>query len=92
MASMPGIDRLVVSKVLNHVESGVTKVYDRYSYDPEKRSALDRWAAELQRIVAGKSEERVSAGFLPKESRRSPRVSRSPNRITTKRQRCPAFR
>ena len=35
-----GVPRLVVGKILNHVEPGVTKVYDRHSYDKEKREAL----------------------------------------------------
>lgn len=47
-----GINRLVVSKVLNHVETGVTAVYDRHSYDAEKRIALDTWDARLSAIVA----------------------------------------
>ena len=47
-----GIDRLVVRKVLNHAESDVTAVYDRYSYDTEKRSALDTWGAYLETILA----------------------------------------
>lgn len=34
---------LVVSKILNHVETGVTAVYDHHSYDLEKRAALDFW-------------------------------------------------
>lgn len=38
-----GIPRLVVSKILNHVESGVTAIYDRHSYDAEKREALAKW-------------------------------------------------
>ncbi|MFZ5557685.1 MAG: tyrosine-type recombinase/integrase [Pseudomonadota bacterium] len=46
-----GISRLVVSKVLNHAESGVTAVYDRHSYDAEKREALTRWADNLERLV-----------------------------------------
>lgn len=46
-----GISRLVVGKILNHVEAGVT-VYDRHSYDREKREALDAWAARLFEIVA----------------------------------------
>src|SRR5581483_9786101 len=49
-----GVPRLTVSKILNHVESGVTKVYDRHSYDPEKRAALDQWARQLAAIVAEK--------------------------------------
>jgi integrase len=48
-----GTSRLVVSKILNHVEQGVTRVYDRYSYEPEKREALDRWAEQLQEIIDG---------------------------------------
>jgi integrase len=46
-----GVDRLVISKVLNHAEAGVTKRYDRHRYDAEKRTALDRWSAHLQGIV-----------------------------------------
>jgi integrase len=48
-----GVDRLVVSKVLNHAEEGVTKRYDRHDYAAEKRRALDRWAQRLQAIVDG---------------------------------------
>ena len=44
------IPRLVISKILNHAESGVTAVYDRHSYDSEKRDAVDRWAEPLSRI------------------------------------------
>lgn len=44
------ISRLVVSKILNHVESGVTAVYDRHSYDHEKREALDLWAQKLDEL------------------------------------------
>jgi hypothetical protein len=35
-----GVPRLVVSKILNRVETGVTAVYDRHGYDLEKRAAL----------------------------------------------------
>ena len=30
---------------MNHVESGITAVYDRHSYDAEKRHALDLWGS-----------------------------------------------
>jgi integrase len=56
MTSM-GIPRLVVSKILNHAEKGVTAVYDRHSYDAEKRHALDAWAAKLQQILDSSKEE-----------------------------------
>lgn len=51
MTSM-GIPRLVVSKILNHAESGITAVYDRHSYDAEKREALDLWGERLERIIS----------------------------------------
>ena len=48
-----GIPRLTVSKILNHVEPGVTAVYDRHSYDKEKREALETWSRRLQVIISG---------------------------------------
>jgi integrase len=53
-----GVPRLTISKVLNDVERGVTAIYDRHSYDPEKRAALDWWSAKLTAIIAG-SESKV---------------------------------
>jgi len=50
MASI-GVPRLVLAKILNHVERGVTAVYDRYSYDREKREALETWARRLDEIL-----------------------------------------
>jgi integrase len=46
-----GTSRLVVSKILNHAESGVTAVYDRHSYDKEKREGLNSWARKLNRML-----------------------------------------
>jgi integrase len=50
-----GIPRLTVKKILNHVEKEITAVYDRYSYDAEKREALEAWAARLMTVVSEKS-------------------------------------
>ena len=47
-----GVPRLVIGKILNHVERGVTAVYDRHGYDAEKREALDAWACDLKAILA----------------------------------------
>lgn len=58
MTSM-GISRLVVAKILNHVESGVTAVYDRHSYDAEKRQALVRWGGRLEEILSGVARHNV---------------------------------
>jgi len=46
-----GIPRLVVSKILNHMERGITAVYDRHSYDQEKRKALEAWGRKLKKII-----------------------------------------
>jgi integrase len=54
-----GVPRLVVQKILNHVESGVTLVYDRHSYDPEKRAALDYWGRRVEAIVTRKGRSKV---------------------------------
>ena len=56
-----GIPRLTISKILNHVERGVTAVYDRHSYDAEKRIALDAWARTLNGIV----EQGTGANVVP---------------------------
>lgn len=61
MTSMQ-IPRLTVSKILNHVEQGVTRIYDRYSYDKEKRLALDKWASRLDQILTGRKAKVVSIG------------------------------
>ena len=47
-----GVPRLVISKVLNHVETGVTAIYDRHSYDAEKREALEVWEVRLRELIA----------------------------------------
>ena len=46
-----GIPRHHIGRVLNHAERGVTAIYDRHSYDREKRIALERWARKLRVIV-----------------------------------------
>ena len=46
-----GCSRLVIAKVLNHAEPGVTAVYDRHTYDAEKRTALQAWAGTLRALL-----------------------------------------
>ncbi|MEA3413861.1 MAG: tyrosine-type recombinase/integrase [Pseudomonadota bacterium] len=55
-----GIQRLVIGKVLNHAERGVTATYDRHAYDKEKRQALNIWARKLERIIQPSSEKVVA--------------------------------
>ncbi len=60
MTSM-GIPRFTVKKILNHVEPEITAVYDRYSYDAEKREALESWAKRLIAFVTETPAEQKSA-------------------------------
>jgi integrase len=47
-----GVPTSTISRVLNHKEGGVTKIYNRYSYLGEKREAMDRWARKVQSLVS----------------------------------------
>ena len=41
----------VAEAVLNHSRGGLTKVYNRHTYEAEKRVALERWADYVMRLV-----------------------------------------
>lgn len=55
-----GISRLVVSKILNHVERDVIAIYDRHSYDGEKRSAAIKWSEKLTNLINDKNNSETS--------------------------------
>jgi hypothetical protein len=46
-----GVDRFLLQRIVNHTDSGVTAVYDRYSHLEEKRDALQKWVDKLDDIV-----------------------------------------
>jgi integrase len=51
-----GIQPHIIEACLNHVsghKSGVAGIYNKATYEPEKRTALDRWAAHLLAVVEG---------------------------------------
>jgi hypothetical protein len=52
-----GVPRDHIAKVLNHVEGGAraTRVYDRHSYDAEKRMALEAWDRALTAVLEPKA-------------------------------------
>jgi integrase len=55
-----GVPRFVISRILNHSEEkDITSVYDRYSYDAEKRRAMEFWDRLLTATLARKSVARV---------------------------------
>ncbi|MNN99106.1 hypothetical protein D3C81_2186680 [compost metagenome] len=46
--------------LLSHGRSGVqAKHYDRYSYLPEKRQDLEKWARYLDQLVSGEARSNV---------------------------------
>ena len=46
-----GIDDVVAERVMGHKLQGMLAIYNRHSYDTEKRQALDKWAKKLRQIV-----------------------------------------
>lgn len=46
-----GVPVSTISRVLNHAEGGVTRIYARHSYLNEKREALQMWSASLAKKV-----------------------------------------
>ena len=47
-----GVDRFLLSRILNHADNAITGVYDQYSYLEEKRHALQQWADRLDDIIS----------------------------------------
>lgn len=51
MMAESGVPRPVLMRILNHADSSVTAVYDRYGYLPEVRKALDAWGRRVAHEV-----------------------------------------
>jgi integrase len=49
-----GIAPHICEAVLNHLPAKLIRTYDKNKYELEKRQALDRWAAHVAALVAGK--------------------------------------
>jgi integrase len=52
-----GIQPHIIEAVLNHISGhrgGVAGIYNRATYDAEKKTALDRWAEHLMAVVEGR--------------------------------------
>jgi integrase len=55
LLSRAGIANDIAERVLGHVIPGVRGVYDRYEYRDEKKDALERLGAMVERILLPKS-------------------------------------
>jgi integrase len=57
-AAAIGIQPHIVEVILGHVStgprSGVQGIYNRHAYEPEQKTALDRWAEYLTAVVEGR--------------------------------------
>ena len=53
-----GVDRATLVRILNHTDHSTTAIYDRYSYEPEVRQALEKWSTKLDQILAKKRRSR----------------------------------
>lgn len=51
MMAKSGAHRDYLRKILNHADSEVTSIYDRYAAVEEQRQFLDAWGEELRRII-----------------------------------------
>jgi len=66
------VPRLVVGRVLNHKDTGVTGIYDRNEFLAEKNAALAQWASYLLSIVTPQPNKVASLAAR----RRTARVTR----------------
>jgi integrase len=52
-----GIAPHIIEAILNHVsghKGGVAGVYNRASYEPQKRAALEKWGNHIEQLIGGK--------------------------------------
>jgi len=56
------VNRLHIEKILNHSDRSVTAVYDRHTYDKEKKEALDLWDSRLNNFIKDKDDNIVYLG------------------------------
>jgi len=57
-----GVAESVAERVLNHAQDPLTRTYNLYAYEAEKADALERWGAELVRVVDPQS---ITSNVIP---------------------------
>ena len=65
-----GISLPVIEKILNHTSgtfAGVVAVYQRHSFEAEKRAALEVWGQHMERLIDGTADDNVVSLALPKK-------------------------
>ena len=54
-----GVDRFIRERILNHSQGKMAETYDLYTYDKEKRRALEKWERKLRSIIGEPVEAKV---------------------------------
>ena len=54
-----GVDRLVISKIVNHKDRTITGHYDHHPRTNEKQQAMARWDSKLRKIMTGETQKVV---------------------------------
>jgi integrase len=58
---VPGVDRFIISRILNHADRTVTGIYDRGAYLSAKRRALEAWGQYLKNLTEPQGEASEAA-------------------------------
>jgi integrase len=66
LLSRVGVEKSIAEKCLGHIEGGIVGTYDHHEAKPQKRTAFEALAREVERIVEGKP-----ANVLPLSSARA---------------------
>jgi integrase len=64
-ASKEKIAPHVAERVINHTPEKLARTYDRYDYVDEKRDALDKWGAHIEKVTTGPSPASTSTPLAP---------------------------
>jgi hypothetical protein len=65
-----GVDLPVIERIVNHASGsfrGIVSTYQKYSFEPETRKALDRWGQyieNLPRTIIARPVEAVARNYL----------------------------
>jgi hypothetical protein len=47
----PNYSHFIAGKIVNHIQGGVGKIYDRHDYLKEKTEALQTWSDHLSKLL-----------------------------------------
>ena len=70
-----GIAPHIIEACLNHIsgaKAGVAGTYNREAYAPEKKAALERWAAHVEGLIAGRTSKVVPLHRLRRDMIKKP--------------------